>query len=367
MADEGYRLGNLPDEYDSRDYPIFPASEVQALQAVKTSTSEAGHGPPESFILPDLPPIYNQLYIGSCTANASCAALRYAHRKSSGRQYKDFEPSRLFAYYYGRIDRRPEELGKTEELADIEKRIQEGIKKDTGSNNRKIIHTFLTQGICTDALWPYGTPSSDKSTHLFNDISKLPNPCEPKDWNKVSWQAKPVSHLHDGKDLAGEKDLIPRNISYYRIYDPSVTPTVDPKTQMPISNWQIIYNNPPVALLEKSLTSGFPFIFGTRLYNGASLESSEIDKNGVFVKPPTKDFKDKGGHALVAVGFDSSKRLFLVQNSWGKDWPANCKDEKMKGRFWMPYEWFEAVVNGLPITYDFWVIKCGTATREVVT
>lgn len=93
-----------------------------------------------------------------------------------------------------------------------------------------------------------------------------------------------------------------------------------------------------MALLEKFLTSDFPLIFGTRLYTGASLESNEFDKNGVFIKPLTKDFKDEGGHALMAVGFDSSKRLFLVQNSWGKEWPAGCKDEKMKGRFWMPYE-----------------------------
>lgn len=62
---------------------------------------------------------------------------------------------------------------------------------------------------------------------------------------------------------------------------------------------------------------------------------------------------------MLAVGFDPGRRLFLVQNSWGTKWPLNYTgaDERLRGRFWMPYEWFEAVVDGQPITYDFWVLK----------
>ena len=110
-------------------------------------------------------------------------------------------------------------------------------------------------------------------------------------------------------------------------------------------------------MLQQTLISGFPFIFGCRLYKGASFEDNQIDKNGAYVKPPTKTFEDKGGHALMAVGVDPSRELFLIQNSWGTEGPANCENEKMKGRFRMPYEWFKAVVGGKPITYDFWVIK----------
>ena len=36
---------------------------------------------------------------------------------------------------------------------------------------------------------------------------------------------------------------------------------------------------------------------------------------------------------MIAVGFDKIRRLFLVQNSWGEDWPKNYKDDRCKGRF----------------------------------
>ena len=231
MAEAGYRLGNLPDEYHPRDFSLFSAHEIQNLPLVETSTSEAAS--PKSFFLPDLPPVYNQLKIGSCTASAACAALRYAYRKYSGKPYEDFQPSRLFAYYYSRITRRPEDLGENETLADTDKRISQAIKMDTGSNNRRIIHTLLMEAVCVEDLWLYGSPFSDQE--LF-DTSSVPNPCDPKDWAKVSWAAKPSSHPNDGKSLSEEPDVIPRAISYYRIYDPSVTPTLDPNTKLSLGN-----------------------------------------------------------------------------------------------------------------------------------
>ena len=81
------------------------------------------------------------------------------------------------------------------------------------------------------------------------------------------------------------------------------------------------------------------------------------------MKPPDTSADKQEGHAMLAVGFDSVKRLFLVQNSWGdEDWPEKdikkkSKDKMMYGRCWIPYEWFEGTINNLASTYDFWVIK----------
>ena len=264
MAEEGYRTGNLPDDLDPNDFALHSESDIQVALSDEAAPSDSSSAAP--FILLDLPPVYNQLGIGSCTANASCAALRYAHKKFTGKQYNDFEPSRLFAYYYGRIALKPEDLNKTETDAQMQKRTQDGVREDGGANNRRIIHTFLTKGICTESLWPYGSPTSSGSPQLF-DTSRIPNPCEPADWGKVSWNARASSHPNDPKALSGEGDTIPRAISYYRIYDKA-------KTSDAGGNWQIIYNNPGVVLLENTLLNSWPFIFGTRLYKGASLENS---------------------------------------------------------------------------------------------
>jgi hypothetical protein len=348
MAEEGYRTGNLPDDFDSNDVPLFSAGEIQSV-LLEGGAASSNASSTEPFILPGLPPVYHQLDINSCTANASCAALRFAYKNYTGKQYTKFEPSRLFAYYYGRITRLPENLSKNETS---QKQIQELVKEDNGSNNRRIIHTFLMQGVCKEALWPYGKPISKGDPPVF-DTSVVPNACEPANWAEASFDAKASSHPSDAKALSGKENTIPRAISFYRIYDANKTSDVG-------GNWQIIYNNPGVALLEKTLLSGWPFIFGTRLYKGANLGRAQIDQNGVYLKPSDNNtVHDIGGHAMMAVGFDKTRRLFLVQNSWGENWPENCKDNRCKGRFWMPYEWFEYVVGNRPTTYDYWVIKFG--------
>jgi C1A family cysteine protease len=74
-------------------------------------------------------------------------------------------------------------------------------------------------------------------------------------------------------------------------------------------------------VLEKALSDGFPFRFVTRIYDGASFSDEQIDANGVFKIPANlRDLKDDGGHALMAVRFDTSNKRFLIQNSWGKEW-----------------------------------------------
>ena len=40
-----------------------------------------------------------------------------------------------------------------------------------------------------------------------------------------------------------------------------------------------------------------------------------------------------GGHEVVAVGYDQSKRMLKIRNSWGPTWG-------LAGYFWMPYEYY---------------------------
>lgn len=58
--------------------------------------------------------------------------------------------------------------------------------------------------------------------------------------------------------------------------------------------------------------------------------------------------KDKplGGHAACAVGYDDSKEVFMVRNSWSRKWG----DE---GYFYMPYKF----ITHPRLAQDFWTIR----------
>lgn len=351
MAEVDRPTGAHFDPYDHRDLSLFSADDVSAILS---SSGAPAAGPSDSVVLPDLPPIYDQGYIGSCVANACCAALRYAYKKYSGKKYDDFQPSRLFAYYYGRTTPNKLDLNLNGDSF-----LPDAVKKDKGTWNRAVLHAFLMRGVCKEELWPYGNPKSDdKKDDIFINIEKPPNPTEPADWASVEWQAKGSSHPNDPKALSGQPDMIPRAISYYRINDPSQLAEIDPNTKQPVSAWSN-ETKPPIKLLEQTLRDGFPFIFCSRTFETARFRKSEM-KKGVYLKPSAAGpLKVTGGHALMAVGYDSTKKAFLIQNSWGDYYDHDA--DKSGGRFWMPYEWFELVDNGRLVISDYWVIKFSAA------
>ncbi|MCJ1241007.1 hypothetical protein MMC14_009011 [Varicellaria rhodocarpa] len=98
---------------------------------------------------------------------------------------------------------------------------------------------------------------------------------------------------------------------------------------------------------KRVLSSGYPFVFGFNWYKGANLYHN-VDEHGVLLGTPEGEYK--GGHAVLAVGYDADKELFLIRNSWGEDWGRNPEksrttwvgeDARMSGHFWMPFSWFE--------------------------
>ena len=125
-----------------------------------------------------------------------------------------------------------------------------------------------------------------------------------------------------------------RAISYYRL-DP---PNTDPKA--------LLLN------IKSHLAKKLPLVFGFTVYNSMD----EASKTGAIPFPSTKDKVD-GGHAVMAVGYDDTKRIkngdpgsketvgaILIRNSWG-DWGGNG------GYLWLPYEY---VLQGL--ADDWWTL-----------
>ena len=104
-----------------------------------------------------------------------------------------------------------------------------------------------------------------------------------------------------------------------------------------------------LARIKLYLQAGLPSMFGFTVYNSISQAGS----SGKIPFPTTGDYR-RGGHAIVAVGYDdgmkitnanggpTTKGALLIRNSWGTGWGD-------KGYGWLPYEY---VLRGL--AEDWW-------------
>jgi len=109
-----------------------------------------------------------------------------------------------------------------------------------------------------------------------------------------------------------------------------------------ISSYQSL-NGRDVQALKSCLAQGFPFVFGFTVY--ASFESAKVAATGLMPLPQVRDV-EQGGHAVMCVGYDDKRQVFIVRNSWGTDWGD-------KGYFYMPY----AYMTNPGLANDFWTLR----------
>lgn len=93
-----------------------------------------------------------------------------------------------------------------------------------------------------------------------------------------------------------------------------------------------------------ALSNGYPVIMGFYVYQ--SFMTMQVFRSGIMPYPNVKTERLLGGHAVLLVGYDKIKRVFIVRNSWGESWGD-------KGYFYMPF----AVVLNSNMSNDFWVIN----------
>jgi C1A family cysteine protease len=101
--------------------------------------------------------------------------------------------------------------------------------------------------------------------------------------------------------------------------------------------------------MKSCLADGYPFAFGFTVYS--AFEGAQVAKTGILKMPDLKKEEVVGGHAVLAVGYDDTKKAILVRNSWGASWG-------LKGYFWMPY----AYISNAKLASDFWTIRGVTGT-----
>ncbi len=166
-----------------------------------------------------------------------------------------------------------------------ERVLEHTVSSDSGAMIRDGIKTLAKQGACAEKNWPYM-------------ISKF--------------KTKP--------SLTCYKEALDHQITtYHRIL------TLDE--------------------MRACLAEGFPFVFGFTVYE--SFESQKVAQTGTAPMPKPSE-QVLGGHAVLAVGYDDTKKRFLIRNSWGEDWG-------MKGYFTLPYPYLDS----RDLSDDFWTIRRG--------
>lgn len=96
-----------------------------------------------------------------------------------------------------------------------------------------------------------------------------------------------------------------------------------------------------------SLAAGFPVVIGFSVYS--SFESSTVSRTGVMSYPNISREQLLGGHAVLLVGYDKTRQVYIVRNSWGSNWGD-------RGYFYMPFQ----VIQNSNMSSDFWTIRSVT-------
>jgi C1A family cysteine protease len=91
--------------------------------------------------------------------------------------------------------------------------------------------------------------------------------------------------------------------------------------------------------MRACLAGGFPIVGGFAVYQ--SFQTSRVATTGI-VPMPMRSERMLGGHAILVVGYDDAKQMFIVRNSWGL-WGD-------KGYCYMPYSY----LCNMQLADDFW-------------
>lgn len=100
--------------------------------------------------------------------------------------------------------------------------------------------------------------------------------------------------------------------------------------------------------LKMALATGHPVTFGFQVY--ASAEAPGVSVSGKIPVPVRRGWfsrdKLRGGHAVLAIGYNDHLGHVVFRNSWGSGWGD-------LGYGYLPYEF----ITDLDLSADFWLIS----------
>jgi C1A family cysteine protease len=166
--------GWRPDLPDARDLMFVPRPQV------------IGALPPRADLRAQMPKVYDQGNLGSCTANAIGAALQFTQIKQG---VPNFTPSRLFIYYNERV-------------------MEDSVASDAGAEIRDGVKSVSRQGAPPEVLWPY----------VIAKFKRKPTPAA----FKAALAHQSISYQRVTRDLAHMKSCLAEGFPYvfgFSVYD----------------------------------------------------------------------------------------------------------------------------------------------------
>ena len=114
-------------------------------------------------------------------------------------------------------------------------------------------------------------------------------------------------------------------------------------------NFKIIeaeYVETDLDLWRGTLAEGHPIAFSLNTFD--SFDKANNNRGRVLMPKSSDNVRDTHGwHAMLCVGYSDPDQMFIVRNSWGKDWGD-------KGYCYIPYDYMmDEDFNG----HDSWIIK----------
>lgn len=152
------------------------------------------------------------------------------------------------------------------------------------------------------------------------------------------------AYIRDGFKAMNKWGLAKEELWPYRTNDFAKEPTTQVYTDG-LKNVTVKYatvQQTEIAIKE-TLLSGAAISFGFNVYSSFF---GTWEGSGAVMPIPKPGERLEGGHAVTIIGYNNSKKCFLIQNSWGIEWG-------IFGKFWMPYSF---LLNSKECD-DFWCIE----------
>ncbi len=143
------------------------------------------------------------------------------------------------------------------------------------------------------------------------------------------------SYIGDALDLLKEKGIVSWESMPYS--DQSCSKPTQNHFSLAAKNkivgWNRLIDKLNFNEYKEHLSNDVPVIIGASL--GSKFGDYGYKKTA---DPFTCTQLSSGGHAMLVVGYDDSKRAFKIMNSWGKDWGVN-------GFIWVDYDCFKLMMG----------------------
>ncbi len=115
-----------------------------------------------------------------------------------------------------------------------------------------------------------------------------------------------------------------------------------------IADWRRVNTKDDIEI-KSQLNAGFPIVIGMMVDDGFQ----QLGQNQIYYGPSGQE---KGGHAMVVVGYDDHKKAYKLFNSWGTDWGTNgfgwVSYNAFKNRVKEAYTAQDIVINNPNVTTD---------------